>query len=620
MTARRRLLILLALGCVFLLSLVRLTVFFSGALLARGLSDFFERETTVGQVTLHLWPPSAEVHGLRVAGADPASPPFLEIARVVVVPSLAQAWERRLALRELRLESPRVRINAFKEGGDDLPPMGRGAGAPGRAVRLDRLVVQGGEIILDHERVPVEVDLPDFQGRLDVRRDRALAGRVTFGPGDLRFGDAPRLEVASEIALVLVGRRLVLESGRIHAAKMDLKAQGEIRFGAPTRGEVAVTGPVDLGVLDRHVVRTGLGLTGDATIDATVSLEGAKVAIAGHAAGRPRDLRHPVHSRLLRRLRVGRQRPPAHGALGRDPGRHGAPRGGCALGGSPAGRCGSRDGSTESMPSAWRPPCSAWERRGWGPERPASSSSAGRAATRVRSRGRWTWSSRPAPTGARPSPAGSSGRRRAAISRWTRRCCTRRCWRPSSTAVSSRTGAPTCASKRRAATSGRPKSSCEGCGAPWATPRRRWWASRARESSAGTGEGASTPPSSKAASTARTSRGAACPGARPAPPAPSPRAPSRPARSSCAAGRARSSWTAASRPATSGSTTAWRAGCGSSAGPPPISSGPSTGSFPWKGPSPATPPCAAAAALPRARRPSRPVRGAISAEPSRRRG
>ena len=285
MTARRRLLILLLLGFVFLLSLVRLGVFFAGELLARGLTGFFERETSVGQVTLHAWPFSAEIHGLRVAGPNPGSPPFLEIARVVVVPSLAQAWERRIALRELRLESPRVRINAFKDGGDDLPPLGRGSPSGG-AIRLDRLVVQGGEIFLDHERVPVEVDLPDLQGRLDVRRDRALAGRLTFGPGNLRFGDAPALEVSSEIALVLVGRRLVLESGRIHAAKMDLRAQGEIRFGAPIRGEVAVTGPVDLGVLDRHVVRTGLGLTGDATIEAKVRLEGAKVEIAGHAEGK----------------------------------------------------------------------------------------------------------------------------------------------------------------------------------------------------------------------------------------------------------------------------------------------------------------------------------------------
>jgi hypothetical protein len=283
MTARRRLLILFGLGFVFILALLRLAAFFSGTLLARALGSFFEREARVGAVQLHVLPFRAEIAGVTIAGAKPGDPPFLEIARVVVSPSLAQIFERQVALRELRLESPRLRINAFKDGEDDLPPMGRGA-AGGR-VHLERLVVQGGEVLLDHERVPVEADLPDVQGRLDIRSDRALSGRLTFGPGQLRFGDAPPLEVASEIALVLSGRRLVLESGRIHAQNVDLEAKGEIRFGAPTRGEIALTGPVDLAVLDQHVVRTGLGLAGAARIDATLRLTGAKVEIVGRAEG-----------------------------------------------------------------------------------------------------------------------------------------------------------------------------------------------------------------------------------------------------------------------------------------------------------------------------------------------
>ncbi|HEY6549464.1 MAG TPA: hypothetical protein VI589_16220, partial [Vicinamibacteria bacterium] len=284
MTARRRLLILLGLAFVLLLSLLRLGLFFSAGLLETGLRTFFERDVTVGAVQVRWFPLRAEVAGLRVAGKQPKDPPFLEIVRVVAVPSLAQVWGRTLALRELRLESPRVRINAFKAGGDDLPPFGRREGSGGD-IRLERLVVQGGEILLDHERVPVEADLPDFQGRLDLRRDRALSGRLTFGPGQLRFGSGPPLELASEIALVLAGRRLVIESGRFHAPNIDLEAKGEIRFGAPLRGELALTGPVDLRVLDEHIVRTGLGIAGSARIDGTLRLEGAKVEITGRAVG-----------------------------------------------------------------------------------------------------------------------------------------------------------------------------------------------------------------------------------------------------------------------------------------------------------------------------------------------
>jgi hypothetical protein len=284
MTARRRLLVLLGLGLAFALALVRLGALFSGALVEHVLEGFFERETRVGQVNVHLLPLSAEIEGLRVAGASPASPPFLEIARVVVHPSLGQVFTRQLALRELRLESPRLRINAWKAGGDDLPPFGRG-GRPGSGLRLDRLVIQDGEVLLDHERVPVEVDLPDFQGRLDVRQDRARTGRIAFGPGALRFGGAPALNLAAEIALVLEGRRLVVESGRIRGTNLDLATRGEIRFGRVLLGELALLGPVDLAILDQHVVRTGLGLAGDARVDATLRLEGSKVEIAGKAKG-----------------------------------------------------------------------------------------------------------------------------------------------------------------------------------------------------------------------------------------------------------------------------------------------------------------------------------------------
>jgi translocation and assembly module TamB len=283
MTARRRLLILLGLVLVLFLAVLRLGASLSARFLARGLSRFFEREVTVGTIRFHLLPLRAEIAGLRVAGATAKAPPFLEVARIVVTPSLAQVWERRLALKELRLERPQVRINAYKRGGDDLPPFGRGGG--GGRLRLERLVIQGGELLLDHQRVPVDADLPDFQGRLDVRRDRALSGRLTFGPGQLRFGSAPPLSIGSELVLLLAGRRLVIESGRVHAKDIDVEVSGEIRFGSPVRGEVALRGPVDLAVLDRHVVRTRLGLGGAARIDAMVGIAGSKVEISGRAEG-----------------------------------------------------------------------------------------------------------------------------------------------------------------------------------------------------------------------------------------------------------------------------------------------------------------------------------------------
>ena len=75
-------------------------------------------------------------------------------------------------------------------GGDDIPKLGGGGGG-GLSVAIERLVIVGGEFVLDHERVPLDLDLPDFHGRLLGRPEGGIAGHLSFEPGRLRWG-APR--------------------------------------------------------------------------------------------------------------------------------------------------------------------------------------------------------------------------------------------------------------------------------------------------------------------------------------------------------------------------------------------------------------------------------------------
>jgi hypothetical protein len=281
---RRRLaLLLLALGLTAWLGFLRLPGV-AGALLEEALATFFARPARVGSVHFQILPLQAVISDVRVYGLTPEAPPFLEVARVVVAPSLAQLWERRLAFSELRLESPTLRITAFAKGGDDIPRLGVEGGRGGE-IRLDRLVISEGLVLIEHERVPVDVDLPDFQGRMDVRRDRALAGRVSFGPGALRFGSGEPLALGAELALVLKGKRLLLESGRLHAPRIDLEVRGGFTLASPLRGRASLEGPLDLAVLDQHVVRTGLGLEGAARFKGALTLEGSKVGIEGRVEG-----------------------------------------------------------------------------------------------------------------------------------------------------------------------------------------------------------------------------------------------------------------------------------------------------------------------------------------------
>ena len=74
--------VLLALGAYAL----RSVPLWSRSLLARGLTAFFDRPTTVERVRYTFWPFAVEVRGIRVAGPTPQDPPFLEVPRLVAVP------------------------------------------------------------------------------------------------------------------------------------------------------------------------------------------------------------------------------------------------------------------------------------------------------------------------------------------------------------------------------------------------------------------------------------------------------------------------------------------------------------------------------------------------------
>jgi autotransporter translocation and assembly factor TamB len=256
----------------------------SAAVVSQSLSSFFGRPTSVGSVHYRFFPFAAEIRDVRVAGATPEAPPFLEVPRISAAPSFRPLWERRLLLDVLEVEGPRMRVNAFREGGDDLPHIRTGGGPAGFQVRIGRLLIRGGEVLVDHQRVPLDLDLPGFEGQLREGAGRALTGRVAFGPGDVRFGDNPPLPLTTTMQLTVQGSRLTVSSGRLRAEGTDLAYRGALQI-APLRGEFAVAGPVDLDVLERHVMRTGFGLRGAARYDGVVRVERSRVNVRGRLEG-----------------------------------------------------------------------------------------------------------------------------------------------------------------------------------------------------------------------------------------------------------------------------------------------------------------------------------------------
>jgi len=283
---RRRLIGAFAIGLLVLAGSFLLRVgTFTARGLERGLGAFFDREVRVGGVDWRFWPLEAEVRALRVAGPKAGDPPFLEVPRAIVTPAFAPLSLGRIVLARLRLESPRIQVHAYAEGGDDIPKFG-GATGRGFDVRVRRLVIEGGELNVDHRRVPLELDLPDFRGRLSARAAGALAGQVAFGPGRVRFGQAPELQLGTEMELRIDGPLLTVESGRLRAGATDLTYAGEVRIAARPQGEFSVRGTIDLEMLDRQVMDAGLGLRGQARWEGRALLAGSRVRLNGTLRGK----------------------------------------------------------------------------------------------------------------------------------------------------------------------------------------------------------------------------------------------------------------------------------------------------------------------------------------------
>jgi TamB, inner membrane protein subunit of TAM complex len=256
----------------------------TAAALEVGLSRFFGRASSVGKVRFHAVPLSIEVLGIRVAGPTAAAPPFLEVPRIVAEPGLSLLWLGDVALSRLLVEEPKIRLRAFASGGDDIPRFRLG-GAGRLSARVARLVVDRGELMINHERIPVALDLPGVRGRLGARRGGVLTGSLALGPGLARFGDAPPIPLSIEMDLVVDGADVNVVAAHVTARGTDVAYNGRLRLGSPLRGDFALKGPVDLGILDRHVLGTGLGLAGSGDYQGHLSIEGSAFHLEGRMEG-----------------------------------------------------------------------------------------------------------------------------------------------------------------------------------------------------------------------------------------------------------------------------------------------------------------------------------------------
>jgi hypothetical protein len=255
----------------------------SARILERRLSEVFQRPVSVGQVSYRLVPFQAQAKDVRVAGQGPQDPPFLEVPLVVATTAARRLFDREVDILELRIQRPRVRVHAFPQGGDDIPKLKLGSGGRG-SVRLRRVIVEGGELWVDHDRVPLDLDLPEVRVRLLESEVGRLRGTLAAGPGQARFGANPPFPLDAEATLSLAGGVVTVETGRLHMPEGDLAFRGQVNL-SPLRGDFTAQGPLDLGILDRHVLQTGFGLQGSARYRGDVRIVGSRLRVDGRIEG-----------------------------------------------------------------------------------------------------------------------------------------------------------------------------------------------------------------------------------------------------------------------------------------------------------------------------------------------
>jgi hypothetical protein len=179
------------------------------------------RDVTLGKISLAYFPlPAVRVGEIRIAGPTAADPAFAEVSelrlRVAILPLLA----RRVVLRALEIDSPRIHIPFDKDGKPVLPEPAKKPPKPDDAEKTpaDGDATKPAEFALAVDRIAIDGARVQFGPWLV--ENASLTGRLSLdGSGAFRFSlDLPGLAELRNGGLELAG---------LGSDALAINAQGE---------------------------------------------------------------------------------------------------------------------------------------------------------------------------------------------------------------------------------------------------------------------------------------------------------------------------------------------------------------------------------------------------------
>lgn len=204
-------------------------------------SQFLGRDVQVGSLDYTFFPLAFELTDVVIPGPRPGDPPVAVVPLVRIQSSWQDLRQNVLLLEEIAIERPLIYLQLNPDGTSNLPSFRtRAGGGQGRfETRIGRILVQDGELRINHRRLPLRLDARAVWGRLTGTADRRrLEALVTAQEVTIELPDARPYSVTVSARGTLQIDQGAVQVASVRMASPDLRAQGSGTIG--WRGEPRV--------------------------------------------------------------------------------------------------------------------------------------------------------------------------------------------------------------------------------------------------------------------------------------------------------------------------------------------------------------------------------------------
>ncbi|MEM7351357.1 MAG: hypothetical protein AAF657_11160, partial [Acidobacteriota bacterium] len=195
------------------------------------LSAALDRQIGLVDLSFELLPLSVELWGFTISGPNPDDPNFIEVPFAAIDADLAALQDRRLHLREVRVQRPIVYLEFFPDRTHNMLKRRRG---PAKARRfdifIDRLVIDRADFGLDQRSVSLSLDADSVRTRMRGVGEMHLAGQLDAHSVVVRLPNAQPVTVAVSARGALRRGELEVESARISGPDITANGQGVCEY------------------------------------------------------------------------------------------------------------------------------------------------------------------------------------------------------------------------------------------------------------------------------------------------------------------------------------------------------------------------------------------------------